>query len=156
MSAVLAQWRRLNGHALGRWLFARLVCWRAPYFASIRPRLDVLEPGLARARVRRRRAVTNHIGTVHAIALCNLAEFCAGLLTEVSIPADMRWIPKGMRVEYLKKASGDVRGEARIEPLPTSAAQGYELVVPVAIHDARDELVFRASITMWIAPRKSD
>lgn len=155
MSAVLAQWQRLNGSAFGRWLFARLVCWRAPYFGSIKPSLEVLQPGLARARVRRRRAVTNHIGTVHAIALCNLAEFCAGLLTEVSIPADMRWIPKGMQVAYLKKASGHVRGEARIEPLPPSSAEAYELKVPVSVHDARDELVFRAEIVMWVSPRKT-
>jgi acyl-coenzyme A thioesterase PaaI-like protein len=61
-----------------------------------------------------------------------------------------------MQVEYLKKASGSVRGEARIEPLPASAVEGYELRVPVQVHDARDELVFRASITMWISPRKSN
>ena len=82
------------------------MCLRAPYFASIAPRIEVLEPGRCEARIAHRRRVTNHLGTVHAIALCNLAELCAGLMTDVSIPADMRWIPKGMTVEYLKKAVG--------------------------------------------------
>ena len=52
------------------------------------------------------------IGTVHAIALCNLAEFVGGLTCEVSIPRDMRWIPKGMDVRYLKKAVGRMRAVA--------------------------------------------
>ena len=54
----------------------------------------------------------NHIGTVHAIALCNLAELSAGVMTDATIPASMRWIPKGMTVEYLKKATGTMRGVA--------------------------------------------
>mgnify|MGYP002735560296 CR=1 FL=1 len=28
----------------GRWLFARIVCWRAPYFGTIAPRFEALEP----------------------------------------------------------------------------------------------------------------
>ena len=60
----------------------------------------------------KRRAVTNHIGTVHAIAMCNLAELAAGTMTEISIPPSMRWLPKGMAVEYLKKAESDVEALA--------------------------------------------
>ena len=80
-------------------MFARAVCWRAPYFASISPRIALLEPGRCEAWIAHRRKVTNHIGTVHAIALCNLAEFAGGLMTDVSIPSSMRWIPKGMQVD---------------------------------------------------------
>ena len=66
--------------------------------------------------MRKRRAVQNHIGTVHAIAMCNLAEMAAGTLTEISIPASMRWLPKGMQVQYLRKAETDVRPS---RPWPT-------------------------------------
>ena len=104
--SVLSTYQNLARWPAGRWLFSRLVCWKAPYFSSIAPRIETLEPGRCIATLRHRRAVTNHIGTVHAIALCNLAEFTGGLACDATIPASMRWIPKGMAVAYLKKAMG--------------------------------------------------
>ena len=86
-----------------------------PTSPASRPRITVLEPGRCEASIAHRRKVTNHIGTVHAIALCNLAEFAGGLMTDVSIPASMRWIPKGMTVEYLGKANGTMRAVATPE-----------------------------------------
>ena len=47
----------------------------------------------------------NHIGTVHAIALCNGLEAAMGALAEATIPSDKRWIPKGMEVAYTAKAT---------------------------------------------------
>lgn len=151
--SILRLYQRIAGKPGGRWLFSRLVCLKAPYFASIAPRIQALEPGRGVATLRHRRRVTNHIGSVHAIALCNLAEFIGGLTTEVSLPASMRWIPKGMAVEYLKKAMGPMRAIATpaFEPQPTEA--GYELPLDVAITDSAGEAVFRARITMWISPR---
>ena len=107
-------WRRLGGSGLGRWVFTRIVCLKAPYFASISPRLVRLEPGYCEAWLRQRRRVQNHIGTVHAIALCNLAELCAGLVTDVSIPRDMRWIPQDMTALPAQgDGAGHSGGEAR-------------------------------------------
>jgi hypothetical protein len=84
-------------HALaGYWIFSRRVCLKAPCFATIVPRFVALEPGRCEVRVRDRRRVHN-IGTVRAIALCNLAELGAGVMTDATIPAWMRWIPKGNR-----------------------------------------------------------
>ena len=104
--------------------------------------------------MRHRRAVTNHIGSVHAIALCNLAELIGGLTTEVSLPASMRWIPKGMTVEYLKKAVGTMRATATPARAPVEADGGYALPVDVMIHDTAGDAVFRARIDMWISPRR--
>src|SRR6218665_381109 len=103
MSAdILGIYRKLEHKPLGRWLFSRLVCLKAPYFGSIGPRIVALRPNHGEATIRHRRRVTNHLGTVHAIALCNLAEFVGGLTCDASIPRSMRWIPRGMSVEYLK------------------------------------------------------
>ena len=46
----------------------------------------------------------NHIGTVHVIAICNGLEFVMGVLTEASIPQHLRWLPKGMNVNYVAKS----------------------------------------------------
>ena len=59
----------MQGWPAGGWLFSRGVCFKAPYFGSIAPRVLRLEPGLCEARLQDRRAVRNHIGSVHAIAI---------------------------------------------------------------------------------------
>ena len=151
---VLALYNRLAGKPGGLWLFSQLVCLKAPYFASIAPRIQALEPGRGVATIRHRRSVSNHIGSVHAIALCNLAEFVGGLTCDVSIPAQMRWIPKGMSVEYLKKAMGAMRAVATPEFQPQAADASYELPVLVEITDTHGEAVFRARIAMWISPKR--
>lgn len=146
-------WRRLGGTAAGRWLFTRIVCLKAPYFASIAPRLMRLEAGRCEAYLEHRRRVQNHIGTVHAIALCNLAELCAGLVTDVSIPGDMRWIPQDMTVRYLKKAAGRISAVATPSTELCSSPEPYPATIAVQLHDAAGQLVASADIRMWLSPR---
>lgn len=152
MNAALAAWRRLESKPLGKMLFSRAICFKAPYFATISPRFEELRPGYARVTMKKRRAVTNHIGTVHAIAMCNLAELAAGTLTEISIPESMRWLPKGMTVEYLKKSSGGIQAVATLPEVAEGA--GREVPATVEMKDDAGELVCRATITMWVSPRK--
>ena len=152
-ASVLQLYNSITRKPFGHWLFSRLICFKAPYFGSIKPRMTVLEPNRAEASIAHRRSVTNHLGTVHAIALCNLAEFIAGLMTDVSIPASMRWIPKGMTVEYLKKAIGTQHGVATPEFPPREAAEGYVLPVNVVVTDPQGEAVFKARISMWVSPK---
>jgi acyl-coenzyme A thioesterase PaaI-like protein len=147
-------WNKLNGTSLGRWLFAKIICFKAPYFDSVSPRISVLQQNLCEGYFNHKRKVQNHIGTVHAIALCNIAELCAGLMVDVSIPADMRWIPQSMTVNYLKKAKGKMHAKAEpIDPL-ISNAEGYQGKTKVTISDSDNVAVFTAEITMWISPRK--
>ncbi|WP_371280790.1 hotdog fold domain-containing protein [Dokdonella sp.] len=148
----LRMFRKLGGSAPGRWLFSRIICWKAPYFSSISPHIEVLEPGRCVVRLRQRRSIQNHIGTVHAIAMCNAAELAGGMATEVTIPGSMRWIPKGMSVRYLKKALGELHATARVQaPADTTTAQDLHAIVEV--RNSADEIVFDADITMWVSPR---
>jgi acyl-coenzyme A thioesterase PaaI-like protein len=150
---TLAIWQRFAGKPGGKWAFSRLLCLKAPYFGSIRPRFAELRPEYCRVAIRKRRAVTNHLGTVHAIAMCNMAELAGGTMTEVTIPASHRWIPKGMTVEYLKKAATDLIAVATPESKPDWSAPG-DYRVSVTVSDRGNEPVFRAVITMWVTPRK--
>ena len=152
---LLDTWHRLQRWPAGDWLFSRAVCFKAPYFATIAPRITRLEPGRCEARIRHRRKVTNHIGTVHAIALCNLAEFTGGLACDAGIPASMRWIPKGMAVAYLKKAMGTMRATATPAFPPREAAEGYELPFEVVVENPQGEAVFKATIAMWVSPKSA-
>lgn len=151
-SMILKSWRRLSGTSLGRRLFSRLVCFKAPYFHSIRPVFDALEPGHAAAHFRKRRRVTNHIGTVHAIAMANLCELVAGTATDASVPAGMRWIPRSMTIDYLGKAETDIRGEATLPAIREGETQ--DVVVSVDVFDTADQRVVHADITMYVSPRK--
>jgi acyl-coenzyme A thioesterase PaaI-like protein len=153
MNAVLAHYRRLRRLPGGRWLFARLVCLKAPYFATIAPRFEHLEPGRCEISMPDRRRVHNHIGTVHAIALCNLAELAGGVMTDATVPASMRWIPKGMQVDYLKKATGRMHAVAVPRGALVESDDSYALAVDVEVRNASDEPVFAACITMWVSPR---
>ncbi|GAB2556181.1 hotdog fold domain-containing protein [Rhodanobacter koreensis] len=153
-ASVLSLYRRITRWPAGHWIFSRLICLKAPYFGTIAPRFVALEPGRCGVRIRDRRRVHNHIGTVHAIALCNLAELSAGVMTDATIPPDMRWIPKGMSVEYLKKAAGTLHGVAMPEVAARTSNDGYEWPVTVQVTDAVGEAVFRARVMMWVSPRK--
>jgi len=87
--------------------------------------------------------VHNHIGTVHAIALCNAAELAAGLATDAAITPSQRWIPKGMSVRYLRKARGTLVATASIAvPAADSAAQDVRAFVEV--RDTGGDVVFDA------------
>ena len=150
---ALVLWRTLSNKPGGRWAFTRAMCLKAPYFASIHPAFEALEPEYARVSMKKRRSVTNHIGTVHAIAMCNMAELAGGLLTEVTVPTSHRWIPKGMTVEYLAKAGTDLVAEARPRAALALDEPG-DYVVDVDVRDTHGTSVFHAAITMWVSPKK--
>lgn len=133
-------------NAAGSAQFSKMVCQMAPYFGTIEPEVVGLRPGRAEAKVGFRRDITNHIGTIHAIALCNAAELVAGLMTQVSIPDGMRWIPSGMTVEYLAKAKTDVTAVADGSVVDWQS-EG-DKIVPVEITDSEGQTVFTARITM--------
>lgn len=155
MSAAQQLWKTLGKNAAGRWLFSKIICFKAPYFSTISPHILTLEPGKCVATIKHKRNVTNHLGTIHAIAMCNLAELVGGLVTDVSVPADMRWIPKGMTVNYLQKATGTLTAIAHANPADFRITdEGYPYQVKIEIKNAQDELVFTAMIEMWISPKQ--
>jgi acyl-coenzyme A thioesterase PaaI-like protein len=128
--------------------FSAMIGQVAPYFASIAPQFVELRTGYAEITFAKRREVLNHIGTVHAIALCNAAELVAGTMTDASIPSGCRWIPRGMTVEYLAKADGDIRAVADGSALDWTALG--DIKVPVMAY-AGDKAVLRAEITMYVS-----
>jgi acyl-coenzyme A thioesterase PaaI-like protein len=97
--------------------------------------------------------VRNHLGTVHAIALCNLAEYTMGAVAEATIPPSHRWVPKGMTVAYLEKARGTMHATARLE-LPAELADKQELPVEISVRDGEGTEVFTATIIIWVTARR--
>ena len=163
MSQVLTWWQRavsvpVAGPRLGAQVFSLLFARQAPYFATVRPRFTVVEPNRVELVVRDRRRVHNHLGTVHAIALCNGLEAAMGALAEATIPADRRWIPKGMEVAYTAKAVGDITCVAETDPGrgPGDALRdtGSDLPVRVRGVDRDGVVVVEGEIRLWVTPRR--
>ena len=140
-------------NSAGPQAFSQMACQVAPYFSTINPLVTELRANAATVQVPFRREITNHLGTVHAIAMCNAAELAAGMMTDVSIPAGARWIPKGMTVEYLKKAVGTQHAVATPEFPPYESAEAYELPINVVVSDPQNDAVFKARILMWVTPK---
>ena len=136
----------------GKRIFSKLVCLKAPYFGTIKPLFGELRPGYCEITMKNRRAVQNHIKSIHAIAMCNISELCAGTMLEVTLPPGMRWIPKGMTVEYLKIARTDLKAVCEISTEGLDKPQ--ELPMTVHVTDTNEAEVFRAVITMYISEKK--
>lgn len=138
---------------LGERLFSMAFAFKAPYFASIRPRFTVIEPNHAEVVIPKRRAVQNHIGTVHAIALCNGLEAAMGALAEASIAADKRWIPKGMEVSYTAKATTDITCIAETDPEQWA---GDDPDLPVRVRGVRTDgtVVIEGVIRLWVTDKR--
>ncbi len=148
---LLVLFRKLSRWPFGKLVFSQLFCMKAPYFGSISPRFQELEAGKCVGTMRKRHGVTNHIGSVHAIAMCNLAEAVAGLCIEASLPKQLRWIPKGMKVEYLKKAMSNLTATCLVD---IAALKPGEQPVLVDVKDTDMQIVFRATIVMYISEKK--
>ena len=152
-SRVLGLYRKVTSLPCGVAIISWLITFKAPYFRSIKPRITRLEKGHCEVRIKKRWRVTNHIGTVHAIAMCNMAELSGGLMTDATIPGSMRWIPKGMTVEYLKKAETDLVATATPLAEPEEG-KSMDYPVRVSVTDTAGQEVFRANITMYLSPKR--
>ena len=140
------------GPLVGDRLFSAAFALKAPYFASIRPRFTVLEPNHAELVIPKRWSVQNHLGTVHAIALCNGLEAAMGALAEATIPSHKRWIPKGMEVSYTAKATTDVTCIAETDPEQWTSEDPD---LPVRVRGVRKDgtIVIEGVIRLWITDK---
>ena len=143
-------WTRLAPLPGGKALFSRLLWWMVPYSGSIHPRVVDLRPGYAKVRMADRRAVRNHLDSVHAIALANLGEMTTGLAMLAGLPPGMRAIPVRLSISFLKKGRGPLVAEARCE-VPGNGATG-EYDFESVISDASGDVVARTTVRWRLGP----
>lgn len=148
---LLGWWRRLAPLPGGKWVFSKLVGWKAPYSGSVGPRVEELEPGWCRVAIRERRALRNPFRSIHAVALMNVAEAASGLATLAALPGDVRGIITRLEIEYSKKARGRIVAECRTAP-PTEVQTPTPHVAEVTLTDESGAEVAKAHATWTLAP----
>jgi len=145
---VIERWKRAKRTALGRWFFSRGIGRFAPYTGTIGARVVELEPGRAVVTMRDRKAVRNHLNSIHAVALTNLIELSGSLSIIGAMHTGTRMIPVRLESEFLKKARGEVTAEATCEP-PAPDFEG-ELQATVVVRDLERDEVTRGRVTVII------
>ncbi|MBD3850716.1 MAG: DUF4442 domain-containing protein [Acidobacteria bacterium] len=149
-SLVMEKWKRARGSRLGRWLFSRGVGRFAPYTGTIGARVEELEPGHSVVTMRDRRAVRNHLNSVHAVALTNLIELTGSLSIIASLPPETRMIPVRLETDFIKKGRGLMTAEANC--IIPSSNEKAELPATVVIRDDAGDEVARGRVTVVIGP----
>lgn len=147
---ILAMWRRLAPRPGGVWLFNRLLGRMVPYTGALGARVTELSPGHSVCVLRDRRAVRNHLNSVHALALANLAELCSGTAMLTALPPGTRGIVVRLEIDYLKKARGTLTARADVQ-LP-DVREPVLLHPEAEIFDADEAMVARARVTWSVQP----
>ena len=149
---IRSMWDRFSGLPGGRWIFSKLLGRLVPYTGTIKPRVLELSATGARIEMRDRRVVRNHLDSVHAIALANLAELSTGLPLAYAVQPRGRAILLSISVEFLKKARGTLVGSSSFAA--PSADHDEEIEIPVEVRDASGTVVARARARWRVGPVK--
>lgn len=128
---VLSLWSKLQKLPFGDWVFSRLLEFQVPHASAIGADIVSLKAGTASSVLRDRRKVRNHLKSIHAAALVHLGEMTGNLALSSLQPNNGRWIVKDMRVEYMKKARGEMRAQCSLEDLDWTESRDVSGVIDI-------------------------
>ncbi len=148
---VMKQWNRAKDSGFRRRLFSRAIGRAARYTGTIGAQVEVLEAGRSMVTMKDRKAVRNHLQSVHAVALTNLIELTGSLSIIAALPPDTRMIPIRLETDFVKKGRGLMTAEGICE-IPESNSEA-ELPAEVTITDSEGDVVARGQVSVKIGPR---
>ncbi len=139
---VAQLWATLHGLPGGKALFSRALGHMAPYTGTIGCTVEALRAGHAVVSMTDRKAVRNHLDSVHAIALMNLGEVSTGLAVMFAIDGRGRGIITHLEMDYLKKARGTIT--ATCDAVVPDGAGDHEFHAESVLRDGEGAIVARA------------
>ncbi len=151
-SSIRQVWGVLKSVPGGGKVMGRLLGQLAPYTGTIRPEIVNLDVGYAKLKIRDRRAVRNHLNSVHACALANLGEATTGVAMMMAMPDDSRGIPVHLAMDYLKKSRGTITCECSCAVPSSSERKEYE--VRGELKDESGEVTARVFARWMVGPAR--
>jgi acyl-coenzyme A thioesterase PaaI-like protein len=142
--------------ALQPWLISKLLGSVVPLVGTAGLRFDEITPERVVVSIRNRRPVQNHIKGVHAAAMALLAETATGFCVGMNLPDDKLPLIKTLKVDYLKRASGDMQAVAQLRPEQIQqilTQDKGEVTVPVSITDQSGQSPIQCEMTWAWVPK---
>ncbi|MBR9726573.1 hotdog fold domain-containing protein [Shewanella intestini] len=150
INKVMGLYQKVTRYPFGHHIFSKMVSRMAPYFGTVNPYIQTLKPNRCEVLIKKHKKVQNHIGTMHVIAICNGLEMAMGTMAEASIAKHLRWIPKGMSLDYTAKAGSDIVCVAQVHP---DQWQTGDMFVDVKAYDSNGVVVVKGHIKLWISEK---
>lgn len=114
-----------------------------PYVGTTGVYYETVEPNQVIVSLNNTKAVQNHIGSIHAVAITLLAETATGFILGLNLPSDRVLLIKSYSVNFyrpIKKgqmaAIASLSDEQRLDILNTPKG---EMVIPCVIHDRESD-----------------
>ena len=114
-----------------------------PYVGTTGVYYETVEPNQVVVSLNNTKAVQNHIGSIHAVAITLLAETATGFILGLNLPSDRVLLIKSYSVNFyrpIKKgqiaAVASLSDEQRLDILNTPKG---EMVIPCVIHDRESD-----------------
>ena len=137
LSRNVARLQRLPA-SLRPWATSFMLGKVVPMVGAAGLRFDEISNTRVVVTLRNRRKVQNHIKGLHAAAMALLAETATGFCVGMNVPDDKLPLIKTLKVDYLKRAQGDMTAVAQLRPEQIHQIQTLdkgEVTVPVSITD---------------------
>ena len=150
-ASIARWWARLAGRPGGKRVFSAVIGRMAPYTGSIGARVEELRPGYARWTLHDRRALRNHLNSIHAVALVNLAEVTSGTAMLMTLSPGTRGIVTSLETSFVKKARGRLTAECHCEIPPITG--DTQIAVHAEIRDEAGDVVATATVN-WLVSRR--
>ncbi len=152
---VIKMWNKLGHSAAGRKLFNFMLGRTVPYSGNIKAQVLTLGDGKVTIAMNDRRAVRNHLKSIHAIALANLGELASGMAMFSKIPNSTRAIVVDLDIKYLKKARGRLIATGTANP-PDVVSEPTRSIVEAEIKDSSGDIVATINVHWLLSPPASD
>tara|TARA_B100001093_G_scaffold517585_1_gene599540 strand:+ start:1314 stop:1862 length:549 start_codon:yes stop_codon:yes gene_type:complete len=144
---LMTLWNKAQSIPGGRHLFSHVAGRMAPYTGTIKALVEALSPGYARLSMADRKAIRNHLQSVHAVALVNFIEKTTGMAMVSQFPVGMRGIVTHIEVEFVKKARGRLSAECHAPKIKPASKEQY--VVCTDVTDQEGTIVAHGRAT-WL------
>ena len=108
-----------------------------------------------RVEIKNHRAMQNHIGQVHAVAMALLAETATGFVVGMNVPDTSIVLIKSMKIDYKRPSKGNMKAvaslsDAQIQQMQQSE-QGETLVPVVITDESGKEPVQAEMLWAWVS-----